>query len=411
MSSSKENETIDLIYSALQTDYDKPTTPEEFIDYLIDKGEKKGKIPDGNFMSYKESMNIVKFIKFKYHTNCQELHLDAYDVKKDGIDSLFKNQVSKILDCIKKNLGKGEVLSQIPVFVTSKSKEDKIGHANLFIINLKTNLIIRIDSNGCYLGDEIYYFKQTGEKLADIITEFLGKKYTYINFYGLFQNIEFQKKIGDMEKISRYINPKYIPTEIELGTCILWSRLFGELVLQFPDIHHNILFSRVNNMINSPEKLINIIRGYYWYLFEKIGRHISKSSKTETKVETKTVCYFTKELNEWEKTLKLINTGKLPNNKTDVKKILSRINDELRKIFILIKKEEKESFVLDCLNKNMLELERLKIMYNKLLETSEYYIKDPISGKLVKAEESEQSEGKDVSQLSEREKRLLGRKK
>lgn len=253
------------------------------INYYADLGNKSETI---KWLGIEPVVRInYLFLINKYKSNCLLyneqskrgsllLNLEEKD-EKNFID------ISKIITkCIKDNVNK------IIIPVTIKINKER-GHDNLLIYNKDLNALEHFEPHGkMYLGK--------AENANFIIKEQL------LNFMGILNNELTKKGLSKLEIIDANIvcprlggfqtlelresHKQITNNEKETtGYCAMWSLLFAEIMLKFPNtsseeaiqiIYNNLLISK--DLQEQAKFLKSVIRGFTIYMNNEIEKHFSR---------------------------------------------------------------------------------------------------------------------------------------
>ena len=268
-----------------------------FLEHLTKLGEEKGEIRDDLFTYDEHSLNILRFIIKKYGGQCDEEHplqLSIMNKRKREVVPGIKG-VKNIIVCLSNLLSKKS--KQLISMFTSDSKyddddNDYDAHANLLVINIDTREIIRIDPMGVeeLNDDDQFHFNQGGIYLADRINKEFGldskdesEKYKYINNASMScpVNLNPQQNLIQSRNVRWFTTRKERkPSEIETGTCQLWSILFSELIIGFPELTYAEILGHLSSyMKNESETVLYLIRGYFWYLKQEVFYDVEEEEK------------------------------------------------------------------------------------------------------------------------------------
>jgi hypothetical protein len=246
-----------------------PNKIDDYLNQLIKLGHEKGPMTHKDFMSNLFSKNISSLIVEKYKNKCGKLFIE-FEIDKNGKVYIMdeKKIVEKIIKCIILNK-----YNRILIYTMSRSVSNfAYYHANILLINQETKQIIRFEPYGIMEEDEKYFFNMGGLLLTNILNEKLKEKYKYINVHDLCPDIGFQKDLKKLHEL-KDIDIKKIPLPIELLSCVLWSRLFSELIMAFPKKTYQDIFINTLLIIKSKKtNTIDLIRGYFWYIKENLDK-------------------------------------------------------------------------------------------------------------------------------------------
>jgi len=253
-----------------------------FLNYLKDLGKEKGKIDNDFFI--RDQLKIAEFIIKKYGKQCDEetgpIMIDTRDIEENGEKIVVIQELGKLFVCLNKLLQlKKDNKPTKPLILTFSSsnryKRTEAGHRNLLVINIDKREIVRIDPMGNSNTDDMFYLEPTGRSLANELNTRLGitiesDKYKYINNDQTTCPINPQQKLTQLRSLF-FINRKKRPSKIETGTCVLWSMLFSEIILGYPELEYEEVLGYLSSYIhNDPDSTLYIIRGYFWYLTREL---------------------------------------------------------------------------------------------------------------------------------------------
>ena len=267
-----------------------------FLDYLTALGKEKGKINNGFFKYTRVNQKIVMFLKKKYgNKQCTEpetIVFDATDYSSELKLITLDSDIQSIIRCIIQKTNDRTFYPRQLIFLfksDNKISTSTYGHMSLLVINMDTKEIVRIDPEG-EGSNENFYFKEMGEHLTQSINKRLylveeDKKYKYIHDFDKDcpLNLNPQKKIGQLSQIkSLIIHSEHRPSKIETGTCVLWSLLFSELIIVFPEMEYKEVLRYLALYIQDNfETILYLIRGYFWYLQKEVLKMLNDEEKEE----------------------------------------------------------------------------------------------------------------------------------
>jgi hypothetical protein len=265
-----------------------------FLNYLTNLGKEKGEIDMDLFTKGIHNEKILKFIIKRYGGQCGEsIHVNlriSNMVNEEGkiIGSMIigVKELSKCLDDFRSKKSK-----HLIIHFSSANKTDPYGsgHINLLVINTDKKEMLRIDPIGENPMDDNYYFKEGGAHLANYINNAFGlvdesEKYKYINNVSMIcPNVNPQEILGELNFIRDFVTKKEMrPTELETGTCFLWTTLFSELIVGFPELSYVEVLQHLSGYIQKEaETALYLIRGYFWYLRREIFSDMEEQKKEE----------------------------------------------------------------------------------------------------------------------------------
>jgi hypothetical protein len=261
-----------------------------FLDYLVNIGKEKGKIDKDFFEYYDTYQEIAKFFKKKYRNKqCKDpetIIFDATDYQNPSKNLAEGSGFKSILKCILEKLNDKTSRQLIFPFISSiKNGPTESRHMSLLVINMDKKEIVRIDPEGVVSDDAHanYYFKEMGNLLKVLINKNLKEdvEYKYINDIQMDCPLNPQKKIIELERIGSFIrNEEHKPSELETETCVLWSFLFSELIIAYPEMEYKEVLRYLSLYIQDNfETTLYLIRGYFWYLQKEVFYMLNDEEK------------------------------------------------------------------------------------------------------------------------------------
>jgi hypothetical protein len=274
-------------------------TIKEILDMYIISGKYKKPIDSSYFTHNVVNKLLYSHILSKYKNKCGKLFLrwcpeycfqnkHCLDSKifekniktnyKNGNfcnaygEEYYKDVIKKIKKCIKKRIY-NNIIVHIDMY-TSKTES----HRNLFIIRPYTKEIIRYEPNGIVNSkwNKIIDIENIAKRIKEKLPE-----YTFKNVPDFCPIFGFQQMIRNSA------------SDIEKGSCVLWSLLMAELVLlndnmTFEKIYEeaiSILYKNANNNGNVRDNVMYLMRGFFWKLcyefFQDSGFDIEKAGIIE----------------------------------------------------------------------------------------------------------------------------------
>ena len=290
-----------------------------FLKYLTKLGEEKGEIDMDLFSEITNNIKILRFIIKKYGNQCEEtvpIMLNATHVvattKGLGptlISAIKDVEIFNILKCMKAILSKPtKQFKPLIIMFGSVDRTDEYGHKCLLIINIDTREIVRIDPMGAVRNDGEFYYKETGVILTDRINKEFGlkdesEKYKYIDLADttVVCPVNPQQKLLGLDSISVFIHKKVNrPTKLETKTCVLWSILFSELIIAYPEsTYKDVLYILMSYIQHKPETTLYLIRGYFWYLRKDVFSDFKEESKLSKVVGVDGLEKLTKQITDY----------------------------------------------------------------------------------------------------------------
>jgi hypothetical protein len=268
-------------------------TPYKYEDKILKKFEElneKGKEIFDSLWGYPEMEAIFYLYLFKkYKSNCfLYSDTDNDDFRFFGLTINIKTNQSKsttrlynthinsiaksFTECVLRN-----VKTIIVPIVIYDNKETT--HANVLIYRKKFNQIEHFEPHGnYYMGDE-----KLASKIKVNISKFISKVNSIlkengkseINYIPSDQVCPAEEGLQSLEAVSTLPTNEYD----DAGYCLPWNMFFTELSLANPNLESSKLFDIITNYFkdktNIEDYLRKVIRGYTFFIDEKVTKYLS----------------------------------------------------------------------------------------------------------------------------------------
>jgi len=192
--------------------------------------------------------NITNSVALQWKSN----YYKKYYIQYPGGKQNFLNQLSK---CKKRFV-------IVPIFLFLENNQ-KLGHANILIFDLKNNSIERFEP---YCSLEDIYSLEEQKRSSKFDVEFkkdlkkTGKKFKYIPSNKFCPNINVQSR--EENNLNNGFKTRKIKQDPE-GYCSVWIIWYAHLKLKYPDLDSkNLLLKSMELLENNPHSLRSFIRKY-----------------------------------------------------------------------------------------------------------------------------------------------------